>query len=519
MSEKTLDRATDVPRHAGSLNMLGVIAAQRGNYETAAELITQAIVMDGQEAAFYLNLGLVRREQGRLGEALGCFRTAVQLSPMHPDSHNNMGVALAELGRQEAAAESYVRALHLNPLYAEAWNNLGNLRRDQGALPMAVVSYRQALAAQPDFADAYNNLGVALAEQGFADDALVAYERALALQPELADARYNRALLKLARGDWEAGWRDYEYRWQTRPMAAGWRAFAQPQWRGEPAAGFTLLIHAEQGFGDALQFMRYVPMVAARGLRVVLEVPAPLVRLVSGLAGVAQVVAQGGALPDFDLHVPMLSLPLAFATRLETIPAAVPYIRVREDRQARWAAKIAGPGVKVGLVWAGNKRAGMPSLAAIDRRRSLNPALLAPLFEVPGIRWVSLQKDGPAGLPVLDLMGEVRDFADTAALMMGLDLVIAADTAVAHLAGALGRPVWLLNRYDGCWRWLRGRKDSPWYPNMELFTQKRPGDWGGVVSEVVGRLRGFAPYEPRPGLRPGLLKFGPRWCHQHDLNS
>lgn len=488
MSEKILHRPSETPRHAGSLNMMGVIAAQRGNFDTAAELIGQAIELEGREAAYYLNLGLVRREQRRLAEAEACFRRAVWLAPAHPDSHNNLAVALAELGQLAAAASAYETALKLNPDYAEAWNNLGNLRRDQGELAAAVDCYHRALAAQPDFADAFNNLGVALAEQGSAHEALLAYERALALQPDLADAHYNRGLALLARGDFAAGWPEYEWRWQTRHMAAYRRGFSQPQWRGEPAAGRTLLIHAEQGFGDTLQFLRYVPMAAARGLRVVLEIPAPLARLAAALPGVAAVVVQGEKIPDFDLHVPMLSLPLAFGTVLETIPAATPYIKVSEAEAARWRRRLAGPGLKLGLVWAGNARRENPSLAAVDRRRSLHPAALLPLFEVPGAEFVSLQKDGPAGLPLRDYMSEIQDFADTAALITSLDLVIAADTAVAHLAGALGKEVWLLNRHDSCWRWLHGRTDSPWYPTMRLYTQPAPGDWGQVIRQVAADL-------------------------------
>jgi len=489
MSEKILHRAAETPRHAGSLNMMGVIAAQRGNFDTAAALIGQAIALEGREAAYYLNLGLVRREQRRLAEAEACFRRAVWLAPAHPDSHNNLAVALAELGQLAAAASAYETALRLQPDYAEAWNNLGNLRRDQGELAAAVDCYHRALAAQPDFADAFNNLGVALAEQGSAHEALLAYERALALQPDLADAHYNRGLALLAAGNFRAGWAEYEWRWQTRHMAGGRRHFVQPQWRGEAAEGRTLLIHAEQGFGDTLQFMRYVPMAAARGFRIVLEVPAPLARLAATLPGVAKLVVQGeGQGQNFDLHVPMLSLPLAFGTTLETIPAGTPYIKVNDAEAARWRRKIAGSGLKIGLVWAGNARRENPSLAAVDRRRSLHPAALLPLFEVPGVCFVSLQKDGPAGLKLLDCMGAVSDFADTAALITGLDLVIAADTAVAHLAGAMGKEVWLLNRYDACWRWLRGRTDTPWYPTMRLYTQPEPGDWETVITQVAADL-------------------------------
>lgn len=271
-----------------------------------------------------------------------------------------------------------------------------------------------------------------------------------------------------------------------------------PQWRGEAAAGRTLLIHAEQGLGDTLQFCRYAPLAAERGLRIVLEVQKPLVRLLRSLPGIDRVVAQGEALPAFDLHCPMLSLPLALGTTLETIPGRTPYLHADGSGTADWRRRLDAttrPGLRIGVLWAGNAHSLTPRLALLDRRRSIAPARLAPVFDVPGVQFFGLQKDGPAapdGFPLTDVMREMQDFADTAALVGTLDLVIAVDSAVAHLAGALGRPVWLLDRFDPCWRWPLGRTDSPWYPGLRIFRQAVPGDWDPVVAQVADELRSMA---------------------------
>jgi len=271
------------------------------------------------------------------------------------------------------------------------------------------------------------------------------------------------------------------------------RDFAQPQWRGQSAEKRTLLIHAEQGLGDSLQFCRYAPLAAARGLKVVLEVQRPLVRLLRSLSGVELVVEAGGELPSFDFHCPMLSLPLALDTTLATVPSAAFYLQADRALIAAWRTRLAArPGLRIGLAWAGRSRIHASELAAVDRRRSIALDHLAPLFDLPGFQFFSLQKDdpkAPADVPLTDFMDEMEDFADTAALIANLDLVISVDTAIAHLAAALGKPVWLLNRYDSCWRWLRTREDSPWYPSLRMFRQPAAGDWRTVIERVGAELR------------------------------
>jgi len=269
---------------------------------------------------------------------------------------------------------------------------------------------------------------------------------------------------------------------------------AQPEWRGEPAAGQRILLHAEQGLGDTLQFVRYAPGVAARGLQVTLEVQAPLVRLLQNLPGVGEVVAAGNPRPEFDLHCPLMSLPLAFATDLDSIPADVPYLFPTSNLLSCWGECLPPRGgVRVGLVWAGNRGHGDVRHHFIDRRRSIDPALLAPLAEVVGVTWVNLQHDATAlPFPMTDPMAAICDFADTAALVAQLDLVIGVDTSVVHLAGGMGKPVWMLSRFDGCWRWMHGRHDSPWYPTMRIYRQTAPDDWRPVVARLATDLTQFS---------------------------
>jgi hypothetical protein len=343
---------------------------------------------------------------------------------------------------------------------------------------------------------------------GRLDEAAASGRVAVRLGPDSPDGHFNLSLALLALGDLAQGWEEYEWRWKTRLMQ-GRRHFPQPQWRGEAAGGRTLLVQAEQGFGDTIQFCRYATLAAARGLRVILEAQKPLVRLLRCLPGVDLVVEQGDGPPPFDLQCPMLSMPLAFGTTVGTIPSAASYLEADAALAAAWRARlsaVAGHDLRIGLVWAGNPGSELPSMAARDRRRSVAPDLLAPLFGLPGLRFFSLQKDGPAapgGFPLTDFMGGMGDFADTAALVAGLDLVISVDTAVAHLAAALGKPVWLLDRFDHCWRWLAGRRDSPWYPSLRVYRQPRPGDWAPVIAEVVRDLRSLAGRSADPEARPG----------------
>jgi tetratricopeptide (TPR) repeat protein len=480
------------PDHADSLHMLGMVEQQAGRFDAAIELISQAIQRNDGAAPFYFNLSRAYEQAGRLEEAASAYRKTIALWPDNPDVHVNLGSVLQELGQVEEAAACFRQAIAREPGFAEAHTNLGNALREQGQLDEAVKSGRRAVELAPNFAGAHSNLGVTLGRLGQRDEAMACYRRAIALQPDLAAAHNNLAMALLARGEMAAGWAEYEWRWKTQRMRAGQRAFTQPQWQGDAAVGKTLLIHAEQGFGDTLQFCRYAALAAARGLRVIMEVQKPLARLLKDLPGVELVLGRGEELPPFDLHVPMLSLPLVFRTGLDSIPATSPYLCADAAMVAAWRRRLDAAGsrpLRIGLAWAGS-----PQLQA-DRQRSISPEKLAPLFVQTGLSFVSLQKSGPAapgGFPLLDMTAALDDFSDTAALIANLDLVISVDTAVAHLAAALGKPVWMMNRFDPCWRWLAGRRDSPWYPRLRIYQQTAPDDWGVVVSEIARDLESFA---------------------------
>jgi tetratricopeptide (TPR) repeat protein len=527
------------PRHFDALQLLGVLSLQSGQTAEAVELLARALAIDPRHAAVHSNLAFAYHTLQRYDEALASAERALQLQPAFADALNNHGNALGalgqparalasfdaalalradyaqawsnracvlrDLGRADAALASCERALALQPEFAVAWSNRGNALSDLNRPDAARRSYEQALALAPGLADAWSNRGLALVDLALHEQALDSYEQALAIAPEHVEAHWNQALCLLALGRLESGWTQYEWRWARTSMRAGLRRFAQPLWRGEPGlAGQTILLHAEQGLGDTLQFCRYAALVAQRGATVLLEVPSPLVKLLrNSLAGVAQVIDQGQPLPAFDWHCPLLSVPLACNTTLQTIPSMPRYLRADAHDVQRWQERLAahspapGAALRVGLVWAGGNRAHVPELRKNDTRRSLALQQLRPWFDRPGVQFHSLQV-GPAASQ-LDALGELArpivdhgavlgDFADTAALIEQLDLVISVDTAVAHLAGALGKPVWVLNRFDTCWRWLLEREDTPWYPSMRLFRQVRLGDWDSVIARVGAAL-------------------------------
>lgn len=429
----------------------------------------------------------------RADEALMDFRKAIEIEPNSAALLNNCGITLILLRRCEEALETLDRALSISPDLAELFNNKGNALKYLGRFDEALANYDRAIALKPDYAEAHSNRGNCLDEMGRYGDALSCYKDALALQPDHADTHWNIAVNRLRAGDLRTGWVENEWRWKIKSLQVKHRHFRQPLWIGvEPIDGKVVLLHNEQGLGDALQFFRYIPLLAARGARVVLEIDEPLKELVSGLAGVSHCFAKGGTLPDFDFHCPLTSLPLAFETTLDTIPSAVPYISVGA-RATDWGTRLHSQNLpRIGLVWSGNP------IHNNDRNRSMPLECLLPLLDVKA-RFVSLQKDiRPSDEPVvrerndiLHLGAELQSFADTAALIEHLDLVISVDTSVAHLAGALGRPVWIFLPYVPDWRWLLDREDSPWYPTARLFRQSQTREWHSVVDEVQRALTEF----------------------------
>jgi tetratricopeptide (TPR) repeat protein len=478
------------PDHADALHLLGVVAHQVGRHDLAVELIGKAIKRNGLNPIYFSNLGVVLKDQGKLDEAMTAYRQAIRIKPDYAEPYSNLGYALWEQGKLDEAVVACRQAIRLKPALAEAHSNLGIALKDQGKLDEAVTACRQAIRIKPDFADAHSNLGIALKDQGKLEDAVAACREAIRFRPDYAEAHWSEALLSLLIGDFERGWTKSEWRWKSPSSGLLRRNFAQPLWLGaETIEQKTILLHSEQGLGDTIQFCRYVPLVAARGARVILEVEEPLRQLISGLAGVSQCVSKGEALPHFDLHCPLLSLPLAFGTRLDTIPSTTPYLRAPTHGQD-WEKQL-GPKVRprIGLAWSGNPR------HRDDRKRSVELNAMLPLLDVAAT-FVALQRDVRAGdeaalkerSDILNLGPLLASFAHAATLISHLDLVISVDTSVAHLAGALGCPVWVLLPFVPDWRWLLGRDDSPWYPTARLFRQTAPGEWRGVVNRVRAAL-------------------------------
>ena len=513
-----------------------MILADSSNHAAAIAAFERAAALNYLVDACHYNIGNCLKDTGRLDEARACYQRALALRPNYIEALNNVGDVLRQLHHPTEALAAFDRALAIKPDYRNALINRAEVLHDLDRTTEASAAYDCAMATWPNSPDVFNSLGTTAHALGRYDDALTWYgkalsfdpkhhhamcnagttlqttgrfdaalehfARAVAIKPDFADAQLNIARCRLEAGDYAAAWPQYEWRWETSQGLPGRRHFPQPLWLGDHAvAGKTILVWAEQGFGDMLQAVRYAPLLAARDARVILLVPSHLQALFARIPGIAEVLAYGAELPAFDLHCPIMSLPLAFDTTLETIPAGVPYLHADGRRSAAWRERLAAlPGLKVGLVWAGSHR------YLLDRRRSMRLAQMAPFGTVPGVTFVSLQKDAPAqqalrppaGLTLHDWTAELHDFDDTAALIEALDLVISVDTAIVHLAGALGKPVWVLNRYDTDWRWLRDRDDSPWYPSLRLFRQKRPGEWDSVLDEVRAALTAHPPTMASP---------------------
>ena len=481
------------PDYAEAHYNLGNALMEKGDLDEAIAAFRQTIALTPGFSGAHNNLGVALKDKGQLDEAIAAYRQALVLTPGFADAHNNLGVAFKDNGQLDEAIAAFRQAIALNPDFADAHFNLGNALRDKGLLDEAIAAYPKAIALTPDFADAHNNLGIVLKDSGRMDEAIATYRQAIGLTPDLADAHFNLALLLLQLGDFRPGWEEYEWRWKTKPFLPARRDFPQPQWDGSPLDGRTILLHAEQGFGDALQFIRFAPLVKQRGGRVIVECQESLRRVLPSMGQDLQVVAKGQPLPAFDVHCPLLSLPHRFATEMTTIPKDIPYLHADADAIETWQQRWApySHALKVGIVWAGSPT------HKNDRNRSVKLATLTPLAEVRGVRFISIQKgeaateakSPPQGMELLDAGQELKDFADTAALVATLDLVIAVDTSVAHLAGALGKPVWVLLPFSADWRWLFDRSDSPWYPTMRLFRQRRAGEWDPVVAEVREQLQ------------------------------
>ncbi|UCD82322.1 MAG: glycosyltransferase family protein [Desulfobacterales bacterium] len=484
--------------HPEALHGLGVIAYQQKNYDRALELIDQAIAQHPDIAQFYYNLGLVWIALEKPRKAMAAFEAAISKKNDYAEAYYNLGNILKSMRKLEEAIENYRQAIAIQPQFVEAHYNLGNALKFSGCLEEAIACFQECIRLKTDFPEPHNNIGLVLKEQGRLEAAIDCYSRAIDLQPQFAAAHWNRALALLLQGDFAHGWREYEWRFRRGKWP---RRFLNrqnvPQWDGSPFCAQRLLVFAEQGIGDTLQFIRYLPQVKALGGTVIFETMASLFELLKGFEGIDELLVRNPEQPSAvacDWCIPLLSLPRLFNSDLDTIPAPASYLAPDPAKTRRWRTKICQHGFRVGIVWAGRPE------HENDHHRSCALEYFMPLAQMEGIRLYGLQKGESARqvrkLPdrrVVENLGEdFENFADTAGAVENLDLVISVDTAVAHLAGAMGKPVWLLLPFAPDWRWLMHREDSPWYPAMRLFRQKSRGDWAGVFQRVASELENLS---------------------------
>ena len=490
------DRAIRIkPGLAEAHDNRGQALHELGRIAQALESYERAIAINPGLAGAYNNRGNSLLEAGKPEAALASFDTAIGIQPDFAEAHSNRGNALRALGQPEAALASCERAIAIKPRYAVAHNNRGIALRELHRLDAAIASFDRAIEIDPAYAEAFGNRGNALTDLKQIDAALASYDGAIRLDPDDAKSQWNRSLALLLAGDLEAGWPSYEWRWKRKEPAQHQRRFAQPLWLGEPSlSGKTILLHSEQGLGDALQFCRYAKPVHAMGAHVVLEVPRSLAAVLRGLEGVGEIIHRGSPPPPFDYHCPLLALPLALRTNLATIPRADRYLHADPAALAKWSARLGTASApRIGLVWSGS------TIHTNDRNRSIPLAGLL-LHLPPGFEYVSLQKEvRPADAKVLASHPAIRhfgdaleDFADTAALCELMDLVVSVDTSVAHLAAALGRPTWILLPFAPDWRWLLEREDSPWYESVRLYRQGADWNWEPVLRRIAGDISKIA---------------------------
>ena len=543
-AEAQLAKAIDLnPAHLDTYFDHAGVLEQLGRDEEAIARYDHLIAAKPDFPEALIRRGAALRRLGRPQEALKDFAQALNLNPDNADAWFQQGNAQHDLSAYAEARRSYGSAIALRQDFIEAWFNLGNTCKDSKLLEAALTAYDRALSVQPDFYEAHSNRGYVLAQLQHPEEALRAYDKALELDdrsadlwfnrgatletlrrfdeaalsyararelnPDAASASWNDALMQLLQGDYRNGWPAYEARWDTGQMQGQLRQFAEPLWLGDfPLAGKTILLHAEQGFGDTLQFVRYVPLVAAMGARVILEVQPALVKLLGNVPGVTEVISgQHSARPPFDAHCPLMSLPLACQSFSEADIPRAPYLLPDVGAWSDWAQRLPhNRALRVGLVWAGSSAQTHPDAVRIDGQRSLPFDALAPVVELARehaqLEFYSLQVGDtalaqlhahPLASHVKDCSGALRDFADTSGLLAHLDLLISVDTSVCHLAGALGKPVWLLNRVNTCWRWQLDRSDTSWYPSFTIFRQSRTDEWDEVIAQVRSALQQYLP--------------------------
>ena len=480
------------PYDYNALQLLGVLELNDGDFQFVADLISKALTIVDSDPSAYNNLGEAYRGLDRFTDAERSFRMALQLDSSYAIAHNNLAVVLKHLNRPHEAEEACRNALYYSPYYAEAFNNLGIILVHLNRLDEAETAYRQALAIKSDYVEPYINIGILFKNIGRYKESEQAYKKALHLNPKSDDAVYNLSILELLKGELRKGFEHYEKRAEKRHNQFKTPIDCRP-WQGEQLNGKSLLIITEQGAGDSLMMMRYIRMLKfiKHPDMICVHCDMSLIRIFSLMPEVDMVFPQieDSTFSFFDCYCYMMSLPYLFKTTLKTIPQEVPYIFVPNEMKTKWNTLTSTlSGVKVGVAWAGN------SALEADARRSIPLAMFEPLFKVSGVHYFSLQKGEASeqlkqlGWDVVDVMGECEDYLDTASLISNLDLVISVDTSVVHLAGAIGKQVWLLNRYESEWRWMLERSDSPWYPTVRIFRQIKLYDWTQTLNMVTGEL-------------------------------
>jgi tetratricopeptide (TPR) repeat protein len=512
------------PKNSDALQLLGILCYRIHDYDAAISYLKKALSINPSNAATHynigrayeakeqideaihsyksalrmkayfvdahINLGNLLQKQGQLDDAIFNYQRAIELNPNHSGVYYNLGVMFQEKNRLGEAISAFQSAIRLHPQYADAYHDLGYVFHMNRQLDEAIECYLKAIQINNDMFDAHNNLGRIYQELGQVDEAISSYRKSLDINPGFADAHCNLAMALLLIGDFAQGWKEYEWRWKLKDRSR--YDFPQQVWYGSDISGKTVFLYAEQGFGDTIQFIRFAPLVAEQGARIIIECQKELKSLIRQVRGVHSVITREEPLPEFDVHYPLLSLPLFFNTTPANIPAKIPYIVPDTIMVQNWTERVKNDSarLKVGIVWSGN-----PKYKA-DQFRSISLDNFLQLMRIEGISFFSLQKgeaasqakELPEEIKLIDYTEEIHDFSDTAALIENLDLVISVDTAVAHLAGALGKPVWTLLPDSPDWRWMLNREDSLWYPTMRLFRQSSMGEWGGVIKSVEKEL-------------------------------
>lgn len=475
---------------------------QLNQFHDAIKIYEKLVQIIPNQAEILSLLGTAKYQSGDTIEGLKFLYQSIQLEPNNPEAYNNIGNALKDLNQFDEAIKCYNLAINLKPKYPHAFNNRGVAQKELGKFEDAISSYAKAIELKSDYAEPHNNIANIYADQRKIAKAIEHYNKAISIDPNYPLSQWNKALLKLLLGEYEEGWQLYEWRWKHDAKDLI-RKYAGPQWLGDkPLIHKTIFIYSEQGLGDTIQFCRYIKNLSDLGAKVIFEVQKPLVKVLQNLEGVHLITTQDAPIPKFDFHCPLLSLPLAFKTSVDTIPNKISYIKPNATNVDYWAKRLGKKNnLRVGLVWSGGFRPNQPEVWGVNKRRNLPLEFLKQL-DVTNVDFFSLQKGEPAesefnnidmntwgGPHIQNHVSELHDFSDTAALIENLDLVISVDTSTAHMAAAMGKEVWLLNRFDTCWRWFIDRNDSPWYPTIRIFRQPTPGDWLSVINEVRDALQ------------------------------